>query len=271
VTSEVRYQLLRPADLVERRKSCPIVYIPIGTLEWHGLHNPLGADTLQAEHLAIICAKNGGGLVFPPLYYGESRLESLMESTAPDRDEIAKLMCLNPDNFSPEHFIYNETEQNENYQRLLAHILNQAETLGFEVAVLIAGHYPLIDHARAAVLLYNKRRRRTGNMLAWATVDYLHLLERYECAGDHAGGWETSHCMAIDPSLVDLSTLNPKGQKLVGAYGLMEPHDANAEFGKKIFEEAAEIIVKETLHRLHNKQIYDRHGMYLIEGLWKKN
>ena len=268
--NEVRYQLLRPAEIVKLREACPVVYILIGTLEWHGLHNPLGADTLQAEHLSILCAKLGGGLVFPPLYYGESRLESLMESNAEDRDGIAELMHLDPDNFTPARFIYNETEQYENYQRLLAHILNQADTLGFEVGVLVAGHYPLIDHARAAVLLHNKRRRRTGNMLAWATVDFLNLVDKYDCAGDHAGGWETSHCMAIDPALVDLSTLKPKGEKLVGAYGKMEPQDANAEFGKKIFDEAAEIIVKETMHRLNNKQLYDSHGLYLTEGLWKK-
>jgi len=270
MTSEVRYQLLRPAGIVERREACPVVYIPIGTLEWHGLHNPLGADTLQAEHLAILCAKLGGGLVFPPLYFGESRIEGLMESNAADCEEIAKLMRLDPENFTPERFMFTATEQNENYQRLLAHILNQAETLGFEVAVLVAGHYPLIDHARAAALLYNKRRRKIGKMLAWATVDYLHLMDKYASAGDHAGGWETSHCMAIDPSLVDLTTLKPKGEKLVGAYGVMEPQDANTEFGKKIFQEAAEIIVKETLHRLNNRQMYDKHGMYLIEGLWKK-
>jgi len=270
MTDEVRYQLLRPAGIVERREACPVVYIPIGTLEWHGLHNPLGADTLQAEHLAILCAKLGGGLVFPPLYYGESRLESLMESNAADREDIAKLMHLDPENFSPERFIYSEAEQNDNYQRLLAHILNQAETLGFEVAVLLAGHYPLVDHAIAAALLHNKRRRRTGKMLAWATVDYLHLLDKYDTAGDHAGGWETSHCLAIDPSLVDKSTLKPRGEILTGVNGRMDPHDANAEFGKKTFEEAADIIVKETLHRLNNKQAYDQHGKYLTEGLWKK-
>ena len=270
ITNEVRYQLLRPADIVERREACPVVYIPVGVLEWHGLHNPVGADTLQAEHLAVLCAKLGGGLVFPPLYYGESRLESLMESNAADRDEIAKLMRLDPDNFTPSRFIYNETEQFENYQKLLAHILNQAETLGFEVGVLVAGHYPLIDHARAAALLHNKRRRKTGNMLAWATVDYLHLSDKYKCAGDHAGGWETSHCMAIDPSLVDLSVLKPKGEKLAGAYGLMEPQDSSVEFGKKTFDEAAQIIVKETLHRLKNRQVYDQHGMYLAERLWEK-
>ena len=270
MTKEVRYQLLRPAQAIERREACPVVYIPIGTLEWHGLHNPLGADTLQAEHLAVRCAELGGGLVFPPLYYGESRTEALMESTAADHDEIAKLMHLDPVNFSPERFIYSEAEQNENYQRLLAHILNQAETLGFEVAVLLAGHYPLVDHARAAALIHNKRRRRAGKMLAWATVDFLHLMDKYSFAGDHAGGWETSHCLAIDPALVDLTTLKPKGEKLVGAFGLMEPQDATAEFGEKIFCEATEIIVKETLHRLNNKQVYQKHGMYLAEKLWMK-
>jgi len=267
--NEVRYQLLRPAEAVERRLACPVVYIPIGTLEWHGVHNPLGADTLQAEHLAIICARKGGGLVFPPLYYGESRLEGLMESNAGDKDEIAELMSLDSENFQPGCFIYSEQEQNENYQRLLLHILNQAETLGFKVAVLLAGHYPLIDHARAAAVIYNKHVRRTGKMLAWATVDYLHLREEHSCAGDHAGGWETSHCMAIDPELVDISLLPPKGTKLVGAGGRMEPQDATADFGRLIFEQAAEKIVQETMHRLNNIGMYKSHGNSLNEGMWK--
>ncbi len=63
--SEVRYHMLRPAQIVERRKECPVAYIPIGTLEWHGTHNPLGADTLQAEGIAESAARKGGGLVFP--------------------------------------------------------------------------------------------------------------------------------------------------------------------------------------------------------------
>ena len=267
--NEVRYQLLRPAEAVARRTACPAVYIPIGTLEWHGVHNPLGADTLQAEHLAIICARQGGGLVFPPLYYGESRTEGLMESNAGDRDEIARLMGLDAGNFQPDRFIFGEQEQNENYQRLLLHILNQAETLGFKVAVLMAGHYPLIDHARAAALVYNKHTRRTGKMLAWATVDYLHLREEYPYAGDHAGGWETSHCMAIDPGLVDISLLPPKGSKLVGAGGKMEPQDATADFGRLIFEQAADKIVREVLHRLENPGLYKSHGHSLREGMWQ--
>ena len=80
-----------------------MVYVPVGTLEWHGVHNPVGADTLQAEGLAMLCAQQGGGLVFPPLYYGESRLEALMEANARDRDSIAAKMELSPDNFTARH------------------------------------------------------------------------------------------------------------------------------------------------------------------------
>jgi creatinine amidohydrolase len=57
---------------------------------------------------------------------------------------------------------------------LLIHILAEAETLEFKLGVLVAGHYPLIDLARAAVLQFNRREfsQRQG-MLAWAFVDYL--------------------------------------------------------------------------------------------------
>lgn len=166
--SEVRYQMLRPAQIVARRKERPVVYIPLGTLEWHGEHNPLGADALQAEGLAILCAQKGGGLVFPPLYYGESRLESLMEAVAEDRAKIAEKMELPSENFEPDKHPFTATEQAQNYHKLLIHILAEAESLGFELGVFVCGHYPLIDYARAAVLHFNKRRySRYHGMLSW--------------------------------------------------------------------------------------------------------
>ena len=179
--AEVRYQMLRPEQIVARRKECPVVYIPLGTLEWHGEHNPVGADTLQAEGLAILCAQKGGGLVFPPLYYGESRVESLMEAGAEDRDLISEKMGLGPENFSADKHPFTATEQALNYHKLLVHVLAEAESLGFKVGVLIAGHYPLIDYARAAALHFNKRRySRYHGMLAWACLDYSLIQDKYE-------------------------------------------------------------------------------------------
>ncbi len=266
--SEVRYHMLRPGQIVARRQECPVVYIPLGTLEWHGLHNPVGADTLQAEGLAILCAQRGGGLVFPPLYYGENRLEALMEAAA-DREQIAQAMALPPENFTAARQPFGVTEQTLNYNRLLWHILAEAETLGFEIGVLVAGHYPLIDHARAAVSLFNQRQySQKRTMLAWAFVDYQLVRPRYENAGDHAAGWETSHLLALHPETVDLTLLPPKGERLVGVGGKMAPQDATAEFGREILDAAAEIAVAEVRHRLEHREHYRGHGNALREGLW---
>jgi creatinine amidohydrolase len=262
--------MLRPGQIVTRRKECPVAYIPIGTLEWHGLHNPVGADTLQAEGLALLCAQKGGGLVFPPLYYGESRLEALMEANARDRELIAGNMGLSPDNFLPERQPFTATEQALNYQKLLLHVLAEAESLGFEVGVLVAGHYPLIDHARSAVLQFNQREysKRHG-MLAWALVDYLLVRDQYADAGDHAGGWETSHVMALYPQTVDLGALPPAGETLIGVMGEMDPRDATADFGRETLAAAAEIAVREVWHRLEHREMYRGHGNSLREGLWR--
>lgn len=267
---EVRYWMLRPSQIVERRKACPVAYIPIGTIEWHGKHNPTGADTLQAEGLAILCARKGGGLVFPPLYYGESRVEALMEANSADRFLIAKEMELPAENFSPERHPFTATQQVINYHKLLLHILAEVESLGFKVGVLVAGHYPLIDHARSVVLLFNQRQHsRHEGMLAWAVVDYLPLRDKYDCAGDHAGGWETSHLLALHPETVDLSVLPPEGEKLIGAGGRLAPHEATAEFGWETLNASAEIITREVRHRLEHPELYRGHGNCLREGLWR--
>lgn len=267
---ETRYQMLRPEQIVERRKACPIVYIPVGTLEWHGVHNAVGSDTLQAEGIALRCARKGGGMVFPPLYYGENRLESLMESSEDDSFLIAEHMELDPGNFSPANSLFSKTEQTLNYNKLLLHILAEADSLGFMVAVFVVGHYPLIDHCRAAVLQYSQIAiNKKGNMIPWAFVDYELVKEFYADAGDHAAIWETSHMMALHPETVDLGLLPPKGEKLVGVMGRTYPQDATPEYGNEIIEKAVEIAVKETHHRLNFPEFYRGHGTALREKLWQ--
>ena len=108
-------------------------------------------------------------------------------------------------------------------------------------------------------------------MLAWACLDYLLIQDKYDCAGDHAAGWETSHLLALHPQTVDMSLLPEKGQKLIGVGGKMAPQDANADFGRETLEAAAEIAVKEVRHRLENREIYRGHGNSLLEGLWRQS
>ena len=192
-----------------------------------------------------------------------------MEANAADRHKIAEGMGLDSRNFELDRQPFSATEQAMNYQRLLIHILAEVESLGFEVGVLVAGHYPLIDHARSAVLQFNQREfsKRSG-MLAWALVDYLLVRDQYEDAGDHAGGWETSHMMALHPQTVNLDLLPQKGEPLTGVGGSMAPQDATPEFGRETLEAAADIAVREVEHRLQHRELYRGHGNSLNERLW---
>lgn len=260
---EVRFHMLRPEQITSRRVDFPVVYIPLGTLEWHGLHNPMGADGLQAEALAVRCAKKGGGLVFPTVYYGESRAGSLLETDPRLQSGVAERMGIPPEGLFEERQPYSSSQQIDHYCHHLVHILAEASSYGFDLAVFVVGHYPLLDHARAAILFYNqwcydKNWKRMG---VWAFADYKILDGLYENPGDHAGGWETSHLLASNPETVDLSRAEARLQ-----YGIMstrDPSGSSAEFGDSIYDAAAEIAVSKIRDRLCHQELYRGHGMPL--------
>ncbi len=50
----------------------PLVILPVGALEAHGPHLPLGADQIQAESTALELAEAADGLVAPAVAYGSA-------------------------------------------------------------------------------------------------------------------------------------------------------------------------------------------------------
>ncbi len=78
-SDEVRYELLRPQQIITARQKLPVVYLPLGPMEWHGEHLPFGVDMLHAYTIALETARSIGGVVLPPLPLGT---ESILE---PDR------------------------------------------------------------------------------------------------------------------------------------------------------------------------------------------
>jgi len=146
--AKVRYNEMLPHEIVATREKCPIAYVGLGGVEWHGEHLAVGNDTLKADMLAVRCAEQAGGLAFPPLYWGEPRESHLMETNAPDHEQIAEKMHLPAENFAPGYMGYTLHQADCFYIELLVHTLRQMESLGFKVMVLIAGHYPLLHHAR---------------------------------------------------------------------------------------------------------------------------
>jgi len=65
-----QYELLRPSEVKSLQKQCLVAYIPVGSLEWHGVQNPLGTDGLKAYAICCEAALRYGGVVLPALFLG---------------------------------------------------------------------------------------------------------------------------------------------------------------------------------------------------------
>jgi creatinine amidohydrolase len=74
MTGKVELELMRPDEIIVALAACPIAFIPIGPLEWHGPHLPLGTDALHAHHVAVAAARRIGGVVLPPIFAGTETL-----------------------------------------------------------------------------------------------------------------------------------------------------------------------------------------------------
>jgi len=66
---ECRYSYLSPRELTARLEDKAILYFPIGSLEWHNEHLPLGTDTLHAIELSMRLCAELGGVVLPAFWW----------------------------------------------------------------------------------------------------------------------------------------------------------------------------------------------------------
>ena len=233
---EIRYELLRPSEMVARRKQCPVAYLPVGTLEWHRGQNPLGLDAIKAHGLVTECARRGGGVVFPTLFYGESRSEAHLDVSKADVYEVPA------ENFGPDFMPFTVSEQATHYHHLLIHIFNQIASLGFPLIIVCAGHYPLLDHARAAMSVFRQTAHRRSHQptTGWVFTGYELVKDQFPSAGDHGGPWETSIMMALNPGSVDLSLLPEDVRKKEWV------DQISIEYGQK----AIDAVVKRVLERV---------------------
>ena len=77
---KVLYEELFPDEFAERIKKMPVAFLPLGTLEWHGPHMPLGADGIQSKELFIELAGKMGGVVFPMLFVRRIACSMIVEN-----------------------------------------------------------------------------------------------------------------------------------------------------------------------------------------------
>jgi creatinine amidohydrolase len=227
---KVRYAELLPHEFRKRLAERPIAYLPLGTLEWHGEHLPLGADALQSEGLMIECARRLGGIVMPPIYLGPDR--------ARPTDDGKMLVGMDyADSPTPPRQLDGSCYWVPMGLHLLMvdAILAQLQRAGFR-AVFADGHGP---SRWSWVENLPERQTRFGLKLFGVTKD---LSRFWKSQVDHAARNETSLVMHLRPDLVDLAQLPSSRSVWPQGVGGDDPRDATAAHGKECFEQSVELV-----------------------------
>ena len=163
-------------------KTSDTILIPVGSLENHGLHMPLGTDTLIPEHIARLIDERSDLLIAPAIPYGAT-------------DDLTG-------------FAGTVSIGTEGLIALLRTVCDQLYRYGFRHFLILNGH----GGNTAAIHAVGSHLCRKGAYLAilnwWLMAGQINP----EWAGGHGGGEETAAVMAADPSLIKREYLNlPEG------------------------------------------------------------
>jgi creatinine amidohydrolase len=179
------------AELSAVADAADFAVLPVGAVEWHGPHLPLGTDLILAEGFA---AESGGahrGVLFPAVPYaacpGQTRL---LPGTVPVRPEVAV--------------------------GYLADVLEGIIAAGFPRVLVVNGHDANMSTVRAAMEWVSGRRQASLLLVNWFQL--VTPAETTEIYGEapsrgHGGAYETSAVLGFAPDAVRLdaaSDLPPK-------------------------------------------------------------
>lgn len=163
------------------RKSSKTVILPIGVLEKHGPHMPLGTDVFTAREMALRAAEEEYAVVFPWYYFSQINEAKHQPGT------IA---------YSPE-LIW----------KVLQETLDELSRNGFEKIIIVNGH-----GGNKAFLEYfgiSQLSERRDYALYWyqpsydpAVIREAEAMTMHDKLDQHAGNRETSMVKAIVPDLV---------------------------------------------------------------------
>ena len=204
----VRYELLRPQELVAERERCPVAYLPLGPLEWHSLHMPLGTDALNAGAVAREVAERVGGVVLPTLFWGTERERpaEMLEDLGFARDDYVVGMDF------PANLIKSLYCREEVFALLVREMLRLLVDSDYKLIVIVNGH-GAANHLEALERLCKEFTARSPATvlltIAFPTGGH------FEFGIGHADALETSLMMALYPESVDMGELPPLPSPLI--------------------------------------------------------
>lgn len=234
------YIELCPKEFRERIKKCPVAYLPLGTLEWHGPHNPLGADGIQSEGFFEKFANEYGGIVLPKLFLGPDRKKEVdgKEYYGIDYSNGDEAVVPYEDTMLSGSAYYVDDRL---FEMMLMSIAKQLKRAGFQILVA-HGHGP----STIAFQRLQKRFKEEYGLFTFTLFD-LDVIDELKFQNDHAASNETSIMMALREDLVHMEYNDQEAMKAV--YGKDPRFYASADFGNKIIDTNMKVL-KATLDKI---------------------
>ncbi len=173
-----RYEELRPDELQSFVAETPVALWPLGLLEHHGWHLPLGFDGIKAERLCIRLAKETGGVLLPVMWWGGRGGHG--------------------------DFLWTFYQSEDAYSDIISDTVEKLIRFGFKAIVLMAGHYPW--QGTLDEILPPIREANPDVLLLWGTEVKIGE-DAVQLAGDHAALEETSYGLNLLPEFVDMDAM----------------------------------------------------------------
>lgn len=170
---------LRPHQICDALAAKSIIWMPLGTIEWHCEHLPVGLDALTAHDLCLRAARKAGGLVLPPLHFG----------TGGGHGEYPWTIMM---------------EGPAEIEAQLHRTATRLQAMGIKRLVIFSGHFA--DEQLGMIDRFAETWNAVGK-IPRVTATAVNRCSEEGMAPDHAGAFETMLMRAIAAETVDLSQL----------------------------------------------------------------
>jgi len=204
----MQWEQLTAPDFAKAVKDTGLCVLPVGCLEQHFDHLPLGTDGLNAHRICVLAARREPAVVFPPYWFGQIHEARCYPGTI----AIDPILTV----------------------QLLLNTCDEIARNGFGKILLYNGHggnTQLVNYVCQAMLA--RRREYVLYLTDWQ-MDEEHrrrergILEtRY---GGHACERETSLTMAVVPELVKMDALGDREAPALGRLGHLSTKRVTAGF-----------------------------------------
>nr|MDO8083212.1 creatininase family protein [Candidatus Sigynarchaeum springense] len=217
----IDYIFSRPGQVDAAIKECPLALVPVGSLEWHGPHMPLGFDGVKAEYiLRKVGTTLGKGVIFPTIFFGA---------------------------YNVMNFPYTYRFPKRFLQTQFTQFTEQLHASGFTIIVYFVGHYPR-EQVRFFEKLAMKYMKKHGDLAILSGPEYYFLFKSRQ-PGDHAAKLETSLGLSLFPQHVDLNqiageTHTREELRKLGISGEDPKATATKEKGDAWAKEIVDVIVE---------------------------